>query len=312
MENNTKVTFNETKINIKKSKVYSKVTITGIIFLIPSLVLISFSIFIPVVWNFILSFQEWDGYLSKRWVGLNNYIKFFTSKGEVKILWNSLYLGILSTVFAVIIGVMLAVLIYNLGKKEGSVYRLILFMPVMLPLAIIGLLFSFIYNPEMGLINQFLQLIGLGGLKTAWLENPKTVMNCIVVVGSWRMIGLSMMLSFAAMQSIPDSLLESARIDGASYIRQVFSIILPLIKPIVKIAAVFTLVMSFKTYDLVFVMTGGGPGKISKTIPLEMIDTAFRYNEFGYSAAMGFIATIAVMVVIGAVSKIMGGEQYEY
>lgn len=295
-----------------RRKLHYKAMVTGILFLIPSVILITFAVFIPTVWNLLLSFQNWDGYLERSWVGFANYKEVFHDSTTRESLYHSVELAVVSTLFALVLGVALAAFVYKLGRKEGALYRLFIYMPAMLPLAIIGLLFAFIYNPEMGLINQFLRLVGGDSLTQAWLENQHTVMAAIIVVGIWRIAGLTMMLCFAAMQGIPTSLFESCRLDGAGYGRQFFSIVLPLIRPIIQLSAVFTLVMQFKTYDLVFVMTGGGPGTISKTIPLQMIDTAFNYNEYGLSAAMGFTLTVVVAGFIWIANRVLGGESYEY
>lgn len=297
---------------MKKFRPEKFTSITGILFLIPAFIFISFSTFIPTIWNVIISFQKWDGFLSHKWVGFDNYFAAIMDETVRKCLFNSAYLALASTAIAVVAGVILAILIYKLGKREGAIYRLIIFMPVMLPLAIIGLLFAFILNPEMGLVNNFLKLIGAGSLAKAWLEDPSTAMWCLILVGAWRMIGLTMMLSFAAIQQLPSELFESCRIDGASYFRQVRSMVLPLIAPIIKLSTVFTLVLTFKTYDLVFVMTEGGPAELTKTIPLHMITTAFTFNEYGFSAAMGFLLTLLVMFIIILINKSFGGQEYEY
>jgi ABC-type sugar transport system permease subunit len=303
----------QTRTKVKmKSKLHYKTTTTGIIFLIPALALVFYTVFIPAIWNLILSFQNWNGFKVSSWAGLSNYKNAINDETIRLSLYNSLYIAILSSVIAIILGVAMATLIYRLGKKEGAVYRLILFMPSMLPTAIIGLLFTFMFSPEMGLVNQFLKLIGAGSLTQAWLENKHTVLLVIIFVGIWRIAGLTMMLCFAAMQSIPISLFESSRIEGATFTQQWIHIIYPLIKPIIRLAAIFTIVIQFKTYDLVFVMTGGGPGTTSKTIPLQMIDTAFSYSEFGLSAAMGFLLMLVVMLVIFLTNRVLKGEQYEY
>ncbi len=294
------------------SKLHYKTALTGILFLLPAAFFVVLTIFVPTVWNFLLSFQEWDGFKKHIWVGLDNYLAVLKDPVTRDSLYNSVYLAVISSFVAVLIGIALAAFVYRLGRKESAVYRLILFMPSMLPLAIIGLLFSFIYNPEMGLINQFLRLVGAGSLANAWLEDLDTVLNAVVIVGIWRIAGLTMMLCFAAMQSIPVSLFESSRLDGAGYGRQFFHIVLPMIKPIIQLAAVFTLIIQYKTYDLVFVMTGGGPGTASKTIPLHMVDTAFTYNEYGISAAMGFLLTLAITISIFVANRLLKGEHYEY
>jgi ABC-type sugar transport system permease subunit len=120
------------------------------------------------------------------------------------------------------------------------------------------------------------------------------------------------MLNFAAMQMLPESIFESSRIDGASYSRQFFSLILPLIKPTILMSATYSLVLNFKSYDLVFVMTRGGPGTVSQTVPIDIMKTAFNFNEFGYSAAMGLALCVVVMLVIVAVRRALRGETYEY
>lgn len=287
-------------------------SVIGTIFIIPTLMFVAFSLFIPTIWNLILSFQQWDGFNVREWIYADNYIKAFKDDFFMKSLFNSAFIAVVTTIFAVVMGVMLAGLIYRLGKKEGAIYRLIIFMPSMIPLSIIGLLFTFIYNSEMGILNQFLKLIGLETLKTAWLENQSTVMWCISVVGIWKILGLTMMLCFAAMQMIPVTLLESSKLEGASYRKQFTAIMLPLIRPIIQLSAVFTLMVSFKSYDLVFILTKGGPAGFSYTVPLYMIDTGFGYNEFGYSSAMGVILTVAVMTCVFILNKLLGGEKYEY
>ncbi len=227
-------------------------------------------------------------------------------------LGNSVYLALFTSLFSVVLGLVLAVLVNRLGSKEGAAYRLVLFLPVMLPLAIIGLLFTFLYNPEMGLVNLFLGAVGLGQWKHVWLQEPHLVMTSIAVVGVWRTLGLTMMLAYTGIQMIPPALIESSHLDGASYRVQFFRIILPLILPVISVAAVFTLVLSFKTFDLVYVMTGGGPGTTSETIPLHMVTTAFDFNEYGYSAAMGFVLTVIVMAIILLVRFWLDRDQYEF
>lgn len=293
-------------------KVESKVSLTGVLFLIPAIIFMAYAVYTPFIWNFILSFQKWDGFMDKKWVLFENYIKAFQDPVVLKSLYNSVFLAVTITIGSVVLGIIMAVFLYKVGKSEGAVYRLILFIPVMMPMAVIGLLFTFIYNPNIGIINNFLNLIGLNNLANAWLEDKYTVMICIAIVGIYRMAGLTMILCYAAMQMLPVSIFESCQLDGAGYIRQIVFIILPLIKPIIQLCAVYTLATNFKTFDLVFILTGGGPGDTSKTIPIHMVDSAFKFGEFGYAASMGVMLTVVVVVVIFIVNKLTGGESYEY
>lgn len=203
-------------------------------------------------------------------------------------------------------------MIYKLRKKEGAFIRLIFFTPIMLPTAIVGLLFTFVFSSDMGILNQLLKVAGLGGMTRAWLENKDTAMVCIAIVNGWKLFGVTMMLGYTAIQSIPDSLIESSYLDGAGYMKQIRHIILPLIKPTIQLAAIFSLTTAFRTYDLVWAMTMGGPGNLTTTVPIEMIKRSFVYNEFGYSAATGCILTIVVLIFIFITNKLLGGENYEY
>jgi ABC-type sugar transport system permease subunit len=298
-----------------KTRLYSRrtshVSLTGILFLIPAVVFLLYANFIPFFWNMVLAFQKWNGFKAATWIGAKNFRRAFGDELVWKSLGNSLYLAIVSTAGSVVLGILLAAFLYRLGRREGSIFRLILFMPSMMPIAVIALLFTFIYNPSMGILNNLLILLGKGDLTTAWLEDQNTVLFCIAVVNIFRMTGSTMLLCFASMQVIPSSFLESSILDGAGYAQQYFRIILPLIKPTILISTINTLTTNFKTYDTVFILTRGGPGNFSKTVPIYMTETAFINSEFGYSAAMGVILTVTIMLIIVTLRKFMGGEQHE-
>lgn len=300
-----------TKCSSPRGNVWSR-RLLHTAFLFPALAFMTFAVYVPFGWNSVLSLQEWNGFLPASWVGFENYIDFFKDTQAVNSLLNSIFLAVVSTTGAVVLGLFLASLVYKLGKREGAFCRLIIFLPVMLPTAVVGLLFTFVFNPEMGILNNLLEAVGLVQWTKAWLENKDTVMWCIVFVNIWKMTGLTMMLSFASMQMLPESLFESAKMAGASYPRQLFSIVFPLIKPTILMAAVYSLVVNFKSYDIVFVLTRGGPGVTSQTIPLLMMKTAFNFNEFGYSAAQGMVQAAVVMLTVLLVQRIMKGETYEY
>lgn len=282
------------------------------LFLVPALLFILYAVYIPFGWNTVLSFQNWNGFSQPEWAGADNYTKTFSDATALKSLGNTMFLGLVSTIGAVVIGVALATFIYQVYRREGAFYRLILFMPVMLPAAIVGLLFVFIFNPEMGLLNSLLNAVGLGNLTTAWLENKNTVMWCLAFVNTWKMSGLTMMLSFAAMQMLPASIFESSKLDGASNTRQFFSLILPMIRPTILLSAVYSMAVNFKSYDIVSIMTGGGPGTTSSVVPIYMIKTGFKFGEFGFSAAQGMVLAVTILIIVAIVRRVFRGETYEY
>ena len=176
--------------------------------------------------------------MQKEWVGIQNFTKALHNSGYLSSLKNSVFLAVTATGGAVLTGLILALLIYKITAKEGAVYRLILFIPLMLPSAIVGLLFTFVFNYDMGILNSLLRVAGLDGMVTAWLENKNTVMWSISFVGMWKMSGLTMMLTFASIQMLPDSLFESARIEGATYLHQIIHIIIPLIRPLITLSLI--------------------------------------------------------------------------
>lgn len=283
----------------------------GILLLTPAAVAIVLTTLLPVLSNLVISFQEWNGFSKATWIGFDNFGAAFSDHYFFDSLKASFFIGILSTLGAVPLGILLAACIYKLGKFEGSAYRVVLFVPVMIPLAIIGLLFTFMLNPEMGLINKALELLGLQSLQHAWLADKDTVLWVIAIIGAWRMAGLTMMLSFASMISIPEELFESSRLDGAGYPRQFFSIMLPLIKPSLQVSTVFSFIVLVSTYDLVYIMTRGGPGTVSQTVPIYMMKTAFTYSDFGYSATLGLLFSVAGMLAILLIQRLFKGETYE-
>jgi len=289
----------------------TRTTLIGVVFLVPAFILMTYSNFIPVIWNFILSFQT-GGFEDLQWAGLQNYVTAAGDTVFLRSLWNSTFIAVVTTAFAVVFGVALALMIYQLGPIEGALYRLVIFMPTMLPLAITGLMFVFVYNQESGLLNNFLRLIGLGDLTQAWLAKPPLNLYAIIVVGIWRIVGLPMIFTYAALQSIPVSLLEASKLDGATYLDDVRLILLPLLKPIIATATIFTFIINFKAFDVVYVLTRGGPGNTSRVVPINIVETAFSFNQFGYAASMGVITTLVVLVLTGVINRILRSEVYEY
>ena len=291
---------------------HKKKQLAGYLFMIPAVIFLLYATVVPFVWNFGLSFVKWDGFGAPKFVGLKNFTKVFQDKDLLKSLWNSIYYAITTTVGGVLVGLLMAVLVIRLAGKEGSIFRLILFSPSMLPVSVAGLMFTFFFNSEMGLLNQFLGLIGLESLQHVWLQDKETAMACIIFVAIWKRAGQMMMLIFAAIQTIPNDLFEAARLDGADHMKQLWYIILPLVRPMILLATINSLGSQYKSYDLIFTMTRGGPGNLTTTVPIEMTKIAFTYGRFGQSAAMGVIFTVVVVGSILVAQKLLKGEEYEF
>lgn len=284
----------------------------GISFLIPAFLFIAFTMLIPIGWNLVLSFSSWDGYSGMKAAGLQNYVELFRDSVTMKSFYYSIFIAVVSSLIALLSGLALALMIYKTGRKEGAFYRLVFFTPSMIPFIVIGLLFTFLLSPDMGLLNHLLKLAGLESLERAWLAEPGVVLWTIAVVSGWRFSGFVMMLLYTAIVTIPASMFEAARMEGLSYAGQVRMIIMPLIMPTIRLVSMLMLILSFKTYDVVMAMTRGGPGDFSRTTPIRMMDVAFRFNEFGYAAAIAVALTVLVALVILVSQKFSKGESYEY
>lgn len=293
-------------------KVKNRIPLIGTAFLIPAAIFIVMFNVIPFFWNLILSFQTWNGFSDPEFAGFANFVSNFKDPLVRKALLNSIIYAFGSTAGSVILGIAFAVLIIRLAQKEGSVFRLILYSPAMLPTAVVGVMFVFFFNAEMGLLNKFLELIGLESLQHVWLQDKSTAMACIIFVAVWKNAGTVMLMVFAAMQGIPASLYECSRLDGASFMQQMTKIVFPLIKPMIQLATVNTLGAQFKSYDLIFTMTQGGPANLTTTVPIVMKKTAFAFGKFGPAASLGVLFTIVVAVSIVLVRRSLRGETYEY
>lgn len=289
-----------------------EVSKTGLLFLSPTVLFIIAALIIPFVWTIVLSMQEWNGFNPATWVGMSNFTDSFGDKVLMKSLFNSVYYALISTAGSVILGLLIATLLLKMGSKEGSFYRLILYSPAMLPIAVVGMMFTFFYNPSIGLVNQLLEVVGLERFAQVWLQDAHTAMPAIIIAAIYKNVGANMILCFAAMQSIPTSLYESSRIDGARFWQQTFKITYPLIQPMILLTTINTLGRQYKSYGLIKVMTDGGPGTLTATVPIQIVKTGFGFGYFGSAASMAIILTVVVAISILITRFILRGESYEY
>jgi raffinose/stachyose/melibiose transport system permease protein len=294
------------------SRLDKKVVIMGLIFMLPGAIVILWTSVIPLIWNIVLSFQEWNGNSPVKFVGFDNFIDAFSNRRTGKGFLNSFFIGMVSTAVGMFLGMFLALCVYKLSSKESAFCRFIYFSPSMLPTTVIGLLFIFVLAPDGGLVNAFLELIGLGSWQTAWVSNRKTVLWVLAILQGWRSCGTIMMLFYTGMIRIPPSFFEASRLEGSNYFHEIKMIILPLLRPTFTLSLSMMLLSSFRTYDLVWTMTKGGPGDISMTAPISIIESGFHFNKFGSAAAQGVILTVLVSICLILGRFVTRGENYEY
>lgn len=295
----------------KKSKMERRYMTIGFLFLLPTILIYAIFAVIPFFDSLILSFQEWNGFGPRTFVGLKNYIDAFSDKTFVLAIKNSVYLGITSSIVSVIVGVLMAWFLLYVGKRWGSFFRTVLFSPSMIPAVITALVFSFVFEPELGILNNLLKVFGMGGLTRAWLTESATALNCILFVSAWKQVGLTMVLCFAGMQGIDNSLIEAARLDGASDSQIFRKVILPLIKPFIQLSAIFAVMSGLKIYDTVVALTNGGPAKSTTVMPLWILQNSFNFNKYGYGSAMSMIFVLIVLIAMILIKKVIKGDTYE-
>ena len=279
------------------------------VWIAPALIVFCMFSLLPLLVGFWLGFVSWDGIGAIRPVGLQNYAdvlrdgRFWHAMGH-----NALYA--LGTVVGKLgLGLLLAVLL-NQSLFGRAVFRTALFLPVVLSMVVVGLLWSWIYNWDFGLANSILTVLGLGALKQDWLGNPNLALGALMVVDIWKYFGFHMMIYLAGLQSIPSELYEAARIDGAGSRQLFLRITLPLLLPVTVINLVLATLSAFNVFDVVYVMTGGGPFMATDVAMMEIYQQAFQFGHFGYAASMSIVLFAVVSMIALTVLRVLRHERY--
>ena len=264
-----------------------------LIFLLPALILFCGVLIAPIGASAYFSLFDWKGIGPKTFIGLANYKELFTSNsiGFLKALRNSLLLAALSVGLQLPLALALAL---ALGKKiKGErAFLSVYFMPVLISTVVIGQLWLKIYNPDYGILNVFLRAVGLENWTRIWLGTKKTALGAVLVPTLWQYVGYHMLLLYAGVKSVPNELREAAMLDGASDGQVNRFIVLPYIKPIIRISVIFAVTGSLKSFDLIYVLTNGGPLHATEVPSTLMINMLFLRNRYG----MG--STIAVLLIV--------------
>lgn len=275
---------------------------TAVFFLAPSLIIFVIFVILPVIQSFRYSMYDWNGLGPlEDFIWLENYRDLLQDPVFWQSLGNNIKLVVFSLLTQIPLGIGLAILLTR-KLRAAAFFRTIYFSPMILSSVIIGLLWSYMYNPIFGLLNAGMKAIGLGDLTHAWLSDPDTVLFAIIVVICWKFTGFYMVLFMAAIQGIPLELYEAARIDGASERQLIWHITLPLLSGTIKTATVLSMVGSLKYFDLIWIMSGGGPGHTSELVATYMYKNAFNRQLVGYASAIAF--TLALVALVAAMAFI--------
>lgn len=274
-------------------------------FLFPSFVILLLIILTPIVMSSYYSMLDWDGFSKGTFVAFKNYIKLFHDKAFLMSVRNSLVFAFGSVFIQLPISLLLA-LIISKGVKFERFFVTVYFIPVIISTVVIGQLWMKIYNPEYGLLNLFLRSVGLENLTREWLGTKETALLSSVAPVIWQYVGYHMLLMYAGIKSISGDVFEAAKIDGASWLKTSTFITIPMLKPILKVSLTFAVVGSLKVFDLVYVLTRGGPARASEVTSTLMVETIFKSNNYGYGSAMAVFVIIecfALYLLIGKLFK---------
>lgn len=255
-------------------------------FVLPGLIWFLAIVIVPVVLSVNYSMLDWDGITEAKFIGLDNYLNLFKDPLFHKALRNSLYLAAASVFIQLPISMLLA-LILALGIKGERFFLNSFFIPVIISSTVIAQLWRKIYHPNYGLLNAFLDNFGIEGAN--WLGDAATVVGACLVPMIWQYIGYHMLLYYSSAKGISQDLYEAARVDGASKVQIAFKVVLPMILPMIQASTIFAIVGSLKSFDMIFILTNGGPNHASEVPALIMYHDIFTSNQYGYASAISVV-----------------------
>lgn len=289
----------------------SRKHLTVLLYILPAISLMALFVYYPLIQNFIYSFYRWSAFSPDRdFVAFDNYKRLFFDPIFYISITNNLLYAFFSVLCQCGIGLVIAASLEEkfLRKYQGF-FRTVFFIPAVISMTVIGLLWQLIYNPNIGIVNALLETINLGRFAHEWLGDSKTAIYAIILVSQWQYTGYIVLLYLVAMQKIPAELYESARIDGAGPMRCFFSITIPQIKEMILVCTVITVIGSFKLFDEIYVMTAGGPGRSTEVLATAMYRAGFRNDEMGYAASIAVILFLITFVFTLIQIKVSGTSE---
>ena len=284
------------------------------LYLVPSAVLFVGVIAVPLVMNIGISLTQWQGVGPMKWVGLANYRHLLSDSQFWASFWHSVAMIIAMAVVPAGIGLILASALFDfIGKRFGSrtasVLRACIYLPQVLPIAVAGIVWGWILDPESGAVNRLLKDVGLGSLAKDWLGDPKTALLTLMAVLVWVQIGYPVVIFMAGLQRADPALTEAAEIDGASWWRRLWRITVPQIRPEIYVVLLTCTIAALKVFALVFVLTQGGPGTATQVPSYFSYQNFFQYSQVGYGAAIATVLTLIIVLLSAIFIRVQNRNQ---
>ncbi|HYQ73564.1 sugar ABC transporter permease [Cellulomonas sp.] len=264
-------------------------------FLAPALLIMAVFVAWPMISALQLSFTDASGFGEAQWVGLDNYARIFTDADIRDAVVNTVVYAVLFTPTAVIVALALALLLTNDRLPFRGLFRTSLFLPFIISLAVAALAWSYLIDPQVGLLHYWLRGMGidLGNV----LQDPTLAMPAVALVAVWKNFGFYMVIFMAGLQEIPGSLYEAAKMDGAGAWSRFRHITLPMLSSTMAFVLIFAMIAALQAFDQIYVMTGGGPYGNTQTVVMEIYESGFRKLELGFASALSYVLLLATLVL---------------
>ncbi|MDR1078890.1 MAG: sugar ABC transporter permease [Propionibacteriaceae bacterium] len=281
----------------RRNRLRRRNTVSGWTFILPNFVGFALLTLVPIIVLFYISFTNWNAFGAADWVGLKNYSRLFKDRSYRVALWNTVYYTIFHLPLTLAVSLGLSLLL-NRKIKGVAFFRTAAFFPYITSVVAIAIVWNLLFSPEYGPINQILSFVGVDN-PPRWTVSADWSMPAIIIVATWREMGYYMILFLAGLQAIPRELYEAARVDGASAWGRFCNVTLPCLRPTTFFVTVMLSIESFKVFDLILVMTDGGPGQSTYVLSQMIFNKAFVENQFGYASAVSvslFVICLAITI----------------
>lgn len=271
-------------------KLANNTTFMGIVFILPAFIGILIFIILPVIFSFGLSFVKWDLLNKPEFVGLSNYLEIFSEPLFGKILLNTFVYAISTSIFAVIIPLVLACIL-NSKIRGTDFFKTAYFLPFITPMVVIAIIWQWIFDPNIGFLNYVLKL------HINWLYDTHFAMPAVIIVSVWKLIGYNMVIFLSGLSTLNQSLFEAAKIDGANAIDTFKYVTVPLLSPTIFFVVVITCISSFQVFDLIYMMTQGGPLDSTNVLVYAVYKNAFEYFQIGKASAIAYVLFVIILIL---------------
>jgi ABC-type sugar transport system permease subunit len=273
-----------------------RTSLTGYLFVLPAFALYLLFVLYPFVVSIYYSLTDWDGAQPvKPFVGMGNYARLIGDRLMWLSLWHNLVWIVFGTLTPVVIGLGLASLVWS-GVRGRLFFRTVYFMPVVLATVVVGIIWSWIYHPMFGPINVALRAVGLGHIARGWLGDLNWALFALMLAALWAYFGFCFVILLAGLQNVDLEVHDAAKIDGANAWQRFIHVTIPQLRPVLTMLTAYTLIGGFNVFDIVFVLTKGGPANATEVIATYIYEMAFKQSQVGYGAALSMVMTVLSLI----------------